>query len=245
MNSRRALVAVVALVVLGGIAVAGPVTFQPVAAGSRIVHGAIVVEPTAIQPKAAGTRTARAAFVGGSPITYRLTATGTGTVGTTPFTEATFTLELTTDTSLIINQGSGVYATPSTTGSIEIAGFGVGTFTDVIDVFSNINGGSVGAVGFSHGASQLDLCDLESPVLAGYDLTTAIGPAFSSTLVPVSQFQNIGTSLGDVSFSSYHDGTFTATLGNGTAVPTASAPALMILAVLLAACGVVALRRFT
>jgi len=241
MSYRRALVAVAFLVACGGIALGAPITDQAQGAGVRTYHGTTAAGAVTAPVHGTGIGTIHATAIG-NPITFTLTGTGTGTVGATPFTEATFTLKLTTDTSLIIDAGGGVYQTPLTTATIDISGIGLATIMDQMEVFCAT---TIPSAGFADYTKYLDLCVMSDAAFAAYTLTTPIGPVSSAALHPVAQFQNVPTTLGSVSFSSYHDGTFTAAFGTGSGIPTASAPGLAILAVLLAAAGIVALRRLT
>lgn len=173
-----------------------------------------------------------------APITYTFQATGSGTIGTTPFSSASFTITVTADTTGITVISPGLMYNPGLTSTIEIAGVGTATFTDPKQV---LVAQSAPGVGFEKSGGY-NLLDIDNSSLATYDLSTSFGPATDPAPSPVDQFSNIATSLGALTFTSYQDATFTAALG-GQQIPTLSLPGLAALAMLLLVAGVLVLRR--
>lgn len=145
------------------------------------------------------------AFAG--PITYTESATGSGMLGNSSFTDALITLSftgntanVTCDTGLCINDaGPGVV-------SLTVAGLGTATFLDDVLVFDNQG---VAVAGFLDATVALDILDTHNPAFATYDLTTAIGPLTGSSII------NSGTDFfttdGTFVINSAGDATFTAT----------------------------------
>lgn len=173
-----------------------------------------------------------------APITYTFQATGSGTIGTTPFSGASFTITVTGDTTGIVVISPGLMYNPGLTSTIVIAGVGTATFTDPKQV---LVAQSVPGVGFEE-AGGYNLLDVRNSSFATYDLASTFGPAFDPAPSPVSQFSGIATSLGLLTFTSYQNATFTSLLA-GSQVPTLSLPGLAALALLLLVGGVLLLRR--
>ena len=70
-----------------------------------------------------------------APITFTFQGTGSGTVGAQSFTNSAFTISLSSDTTAIIQTGE-LYRTPPESATINIAGIGAGTFTQLADVIT-------------------------------------------------------------------------------------------------------------
>jgi hypothetical protein len=173
-----------------------------------------------------------------APITYTFQATGSGTIGSTPFSGASFTITVTADTTGITVISPGLMYNPGITSTIVIAGVGSATFTDPKQV---LVAQSVPGVGFEQ-AGGLNLLDIRNSSLATYDLASTFGPAFDPAPSPVEQFSGVATSLGPLTFSSYQNATFNSLLG-GSQIPTLSLPGLAAFALLLLVGGVLLLRR--
>jgi hypothetical protein len=112
----------------------------------------------------------------GAPITYTLETTASGSLGGTPFTDATVTLSMTNNTTNVTNSGPGDFENVGTV-TVSIGGGPAVTFTDLTQVFSNQ---SVSTVGFEDLAVD-DILDSISGSFATYDLTTSIGPIVGSS----------------------------------------------------------------
>ena len=145
-------------------------------------------------------------------ITYTDTFTASGTLGTQTFTNAKVTITGTGDTANIVSSGLNIFN--PVTATVTIAGIGTATFTDSISAEDQ--------QGFSHAdfADESTLGHLvistSNSVFATYDLTSSIGPiSGSSTSFP----QGFGTDGGTLTFTSFSDSTFTATLSTATPEP--------------------------
>lgn len=111
-----------------------------------------------------------------TPITYTLSGTGTGFVGSTNFTDAAFTWTLSVDSAAVFfapNPFPAV-ALPFTSDSLTIAG--IGTLTPSVQVFGRVPGfAGPGSVLFSDFAINGGII-FGSPALTTYNGTASIGP---------------------------------------------------------------------
>jgi len=140
------------------------------------------------------------------PIEFRFVGIGTGVAGTTPFTNAPFTIVALADTADIqeLPTGEGhTYLSVLAPSHIDIAGIGGGRITQPTRVFANDFASSgFPTVGLSRaGDSGADLLNLADPAFAGYDLATPIGPVFESDPLAVSQFRDVASELGLLTFN--------------------------------------------
>src|SRR5438128_1011944 len=114
-----------------------------------------------------------------APIICAFIGTGSGSVGSSTFAEAPFTIQLFGDTDDVFLYGSPYFAIWDLDGSssvIDIAGIGTAAFTTSKRVFVNQNY-AVG--GFSQGGvNGDDLLNIQDTSFADYDLTTSFGPVF-------------------------------------------------------------------
>jgi uncharacterized repeat protein (TIGR03803 family) len=108
------------------------------------------------------------------PITFTHSSTGSGTIGTTPFSNAAFTIVGVGDTDDIMTDSHGIYIDDSEA-FITIEGLGAFKFTSGTRTFLNQ---AIPEVGFSAaGASGVDLLDGPSnSAFATWNMQTAIGP---------------------------------------------------------------------
>jgi hypothetical protein len=171
-----------------------------------------------------------------TPISYTISTTATGTLGSSPFTNAAITLTLTGDTSTVApgpGTLSGFLVNPGNA-KVTIAGLGTATLTGPIEVASTFNQTSYMGLPPTVVIAQLDnpagtdgtgILWTLSQSLLGYNLQTAIGPVSGSGSVanegPVDGF--FPTSAGNLQFAAGQGGgagtsTFTA------AVTVAAAP---------------------
>ncbi len=145
-------------------------------------------------------------------VTYTETATGSGTLGTTTFTNAALTFTQTAETANVIYVLNGIgaggpgdyaYAVGNATATITIAGVGTASFTGQTSTFNDvtkpISGLEFGGPVF--GGSVI--LGFFSPALPNYDLRSSIGPVASTTVYfgPM----NFATNLGNFTLSSTTD----------------------------------------
>jgi hypothetical protein len=109
-------------------------------------------------------------------ITYTESATISGSLGGTGFSDDVITLTGSDDPANVVSV-AGLFENNLTV-TFSIAGAGAGTWTDVgtyvFDAFSS--------AGFSDHFLGIDILDTQSPALATYKLTTSIGPISGTAL---------------------------------------------------------------
>jgi hypothetical protein len=176
------------------------------------------------------------------PITYTMTSTGTGTLGGVPFTDAVVTVTLVGDTSNVISvvdptQAPGPLLANPGTATVNVAGLGTATFTDLILIVSTFHElpslfGGQSVVFFSDApdpsslTSGTGILGQGGPEFFGYDLRTSFGPdtglggVFSGSHVT----PHFPTTMGDMTWAigqSLGTSTFTAvaTPEPGTLLP--------------------------
>jgi hypothetical protein len=158
-------------------------------------------------------------------IFYTFTTTVTGTLGTTPFSGDLMTVSSTADTTQVTSTPSmfgPVWVVEPISTTFNIAGVGTGTFT-LPTFFDDPNGSGdiiFGIIGPPNGFTGCNGCDgllgmtIVISALDTYNLQTAIGPLsspFDFETGAFNTFQNISTSLGNLSLTAQDD-TFTAVL---------------------------------
>jgi hypothetical protein len=146
-------------------------------------------------------------------INYSFTGNGSGTIGADTFTDATFDVSINADTFDVAYQSDLLtLGVENLTGTIDIAGVGTASFTDPLYVFDYSD--EVGFGNFSVG----DLITTSDASLVGYGLTSDFGPVSSSN-DSLSQFNDVSTSLGSLTYTSMGDVTFVASTAVATPEP--------------------------
>lgn len=113
----------------------------------------------------------------GIPIEFSHTGTGSGSIGTTTFTNAAFTITDTADTSSRQSCGSGCFFIDDILASITITGVGTFDFTTATQTFVNQNFSLIGfsrLLPFTFGRDLFN--GPTNAVFAVYDLLTSIAP---------------------------------------------------------------------
>ncbi|MBS0321577.1 MAG: hypothetical protein JSR18_13615 [Proteobacteria bacterium] len=179
-----------------------------------------------------------AGTAGAAVITYTFSGTASGTLGSTPFTNAAFTASAQADSTAAVVTSPGTYCNNTGPVTITIAGVGTTTTTGANLLFSNQSGPVWGFENGTCAAFNVDWLDVQDPNAATYNLDTAVGP---STGVPT-YAGSILTAAGTLTLTTA-PATFTAVLGGPTPpvattpVPALGAPALAGLGILLCAAG--------
>lgn len=106
-----------------------------------------------------------------APYVYTITATATGALDGTSYTNALVTLTATADTANVLG-GGGVFIVPATV-TVSVAGVGADAFTGPFDVFDNQNT-LIGGLDQTDGTG--DVLDTVDPAFGTYDLRSPIGP---------------------------------------------------------------------
>jgi hypothetical protein len=155
-------------------------------------------------------------------IIYTETATATGSLGGTPFTNATVTLTGTGNIAGITSPFSGVFTLVLPV-SIQISGIGTFSFTDTVQVVDN---GPGSLAGFGDNSNNFGiLFDVAAP-FSFYNLASAIGPISGTSTINFGE--SFGTAGGSFSLSSVSSDSFRAVDTSITSpVPEASSFALL------------------
>jgi PEP-CTERM motif-containing protein len=133
-----------------------------------------------------------------APISYTISAVGSGSLGTNSFSDVSFTITSTADTSQIdINSPlfPDILVVTNESATIEISGLGTATFTSTLSDFANQYVGpqwnrTVGAVGVTDISDGYDIIDVQNSAFDTYDLRSSIGPVSGTT------FGNAGYPVG-------------------------------------------------
>ncbi len=158
------------------------------------------------------------------PITYTETATISGTLGATSFSNALVTITGLADTNNVI--GGGTFFNVPVVATVTVAGVGSGTLTDIVQVFSGINGNP--EAGFVAKKLASDpfftiLLDTRNAALTNYDLKSPIGPVTGAASISNPIGLKFGSTAGDFAITSVANGTSTFLATGGiTAVPEPS-----------------------
>lgn len=142
-------------------------------------------------------------------INFSFTGAGSGNLDTTVFTNAPFQVLISADTDNVQYYKPDVLIITNLNGTINISTIGIGSFVKQLYVFNNqINEG----VGFGN-FSDDDLISLHvvGVGLDTYNLKSSFGPIFDED-PSFSQFHNVALDIGNITFSSMSDATFTATV---------------------------------
>ncbi len=135
-----------------------------------------------------------------APVQYLLSGSGSGSLGGEAFTDAGFTITFSADTDSVFLESVDNYynSTPTLPLVIAVSGLGEAVITEAMSVNSLAARGKVGLLR----SSGFDFFNVESSLLAGYDLTTSTGPIASSSGIGSSQ-GSISTDRGALRFDQY------------------------------------------
>jgi hypothetical protein len=176
-------------------------------------------------------------------ITYIETATASGSLGGTPFTNAFLTFTATADTNNVMSvPGSpGVLGVNDSSAMIDITGIGSATITEATLTFVNTNT-NVEAAGLTAGtitSPVVDLVSVDNSAFGTYGLTSSIGPLSGSFSVGTGSHTTT-TSAGDLVLTTLLNspgGTFQAILGSSVPEPpTLVSATIAVLCGLVCAC---------
>jgi hypothetical protein len=163
--------------------------------------------------------------------TLTFTGTATGTIGSTPFTDAMLTVSAPADLSTVMcAAGTCDVIIGAGFASFTINGVSSGTFTDPTYFFDNqtstFYGTPAGMVGFGDGGDLIQMYGalIGTSVFATYNLQSAIGPLGPQFSDPSAlSWASINTSLGAFSVTSFSN--FTFQVSDTAPVATAPEPA--------------------
>ena len=115
-----------------------------------------------------------AATAKADPITFTITAVGSGSLGANAFTNASFTIAAVADTSAVRpGPVPGVFEIPNSLVTVSVAGLPTATFTIPINVVDNQG---LSRAGFGAPTLGTGLLTVNNPAFATYGLTAPIGP---------------------------------------------------------------------
>ncbi|MEO6982343.1 MAG: PEP-CTERM sorting domain-containing protein [Edaphobacter sp.] len=141
-----------------------------------------------------------------TPITYIETFTGSGSLGSTSFTDQLITLTGVGDTDNVVNQGGNLF-TNIVPATLDIAGGLGGTFTDEMQFISRHTPLPLG--GLADNTTDAAVMFGINSAFATYDLTTEIGPFTGGRLY--NSGASFGTTSGAFTIVTAGDPTFQAT----------------------------------
>lgn len=165
------------------------------------------------------------------PVTYAEIATISGSLDGVPFVDAAITITGSGDTANIVHGMPCCFRNElgASTVTFDLAGFGTGTFTDLVGVVVNQTNTEgipgepdtgISGAGFSDFTSNFLILWTEDPAFASWDLSTDIGPLTGPGFCNCNPIANISfpTTLGLLHISAT-DPTFTADVA-AVPVPT-------------------------
>jgi hypothetical protein len=97
-------------------------------------------------------------------ITYTFSGTATGSLGANRFTDASFTLTSTADTTQVMGSG-GIFVVPDLTATVSVAGLGTADFTIPT---TNVDNQNLARVGLSDPGQNLAILFEDNPAFANY-----------------------------------------------------------------------------
>jgi hypothetical protein len=172
-------------------------------------------------------------------MTFVITGTASGTISSNSFSDVTYTVTATADTSDIPAPTAGLITfTPATLTITNSASSQSVTVANTY-LYDNQN---TDVVGFGVAEDDVQFSD---PSFASYNMKTSTGPFFESSDPSIADWVDMPTSRGDLTVTSMTDLTFTATLASGgtssAAVPLPSAAGMSLVG--LALCAIAACRK--
>jgi hypothetical protein len=150
-----------------------------------------------------------AGTVSADSIMYTFTGTGSGSVGTSNFTNQSVTITVLGATENVTNPLPSVFANRSLGTSIGISGIATVSVLDLTNMFSNSAplGAGIGLGDSTTGFALFGLVPANS-----YNLMADFGPLFNASPVAAGQFNNIPTTDGTLDMTSWTNVTFNAAL---------------------------------
>ncbi len=143
-------------------------------------------------------------------IVYTESDTASGSLGGVQFTNVLVTFTANANTSGVgpYPGVAGVLGVDNTSAAVSVAGFGEATFTlptltYVRQVAGQFNPVRVGLEEGTLTSTGLDIIDVSNPVLATYDLTSAIGPLTGGVSGGGAGTLSFGTTAGDLIIDSF------------------------------------------
>jgi hypothetical protein len=173
--------------------------------------------------------------------TFTFSGTASGTLGSTTFTNAPFTVSAPGDfTTVTCSAGICRLNVAAGAASFTIGGLGSGTFTGTTYFFDNqtstLLGSPAGVVGFGTTGDLIQIYDslIGSSALASYNLQSTIGPLgpqAANTAAGIAAFMNADTSRGNLTVPTFTNFTFQVTIAAPPPSTTPAPGSLVLLAI--------------
>jgi hypothetical protein len=141
------------------------------------------------------------------PILYRYTGIGSGSLGSSSFESASFTIRASADTDNIATWVDADLQNTHLSTSIEIDGLGTVDITTPSHTW--IDQACCGGIGEDLSSNWITI---DESGLFGYGLDTDLGPIVDTSPLDVVQFSGVSTSGGSLTFDSISSVTFVATV---------------------------------
>ncbi len=142
-----------------------------------------------------------------SPITFTISTSGSGSINSATFTDATIIFTAVTDTTFILNGAETIgdignsTSSPQGTDTVTILGLGSWTLSDPVFFFDDRTTGVVGFSDLEPPDTFVDLLDISGTPFATYDLKSSLGPISDPLANGTGTFTNIPTSIGTLAFT--------------------------------------------
>ena len=148
-----------------------------------------------------------------APISYTISGTGSGTLGATSFTNATFSLTFNADTVNVTSPAQDLNAISTFSSTAFTIGATNTSLTGQARLTSRFTTGDLFL------GNPFDVAFFSSAALVGNDLKMAYAPTNTSPTVSNNGQSAISTGAGDLRFSSLSNTTYTAVVSNAVAAP--------------------------
>jgi hypothetical protein len=169
-----------------------------------------------------------------APIQYIFSGTATGTVGATPFSNASLTVVLDGDTNTISPVNGLGQRNNSVVGTITISGIGTATISEQIVVTSACGAGLL--IGMERGPGSTPFPNFAfstGPVPVVPYCALGFAPAIGLATSNVQNFTNLASTLGPITVTALSPMTYAAIAGASVSVPTLSGTGLMLTILML------------
>jgi PEP-CTERM motif len=157
-----------------------------------------------------------------APIIYTISGTGAGVLNGSAFNASNFSFTLTGDTANVTTSGNFQVNDPLTSAAFNIAGAGAGTFSFATRF------GQFGAIAFFSRSNSIGGSDLFDFTGANVNIANSFGPFAGTGVFALSQFQNVQTSAGLLSFNAASNIVYSGALGT-PAVPEPATWAMLVM----------------
>jgi hypothetical protein len=174
-------------------------------------------------------------------LSYTITGTADGSLGSRAFTGAAFTLTAIGDTTQIQQLSSGAYMLSALRMSIDVAGVGTGTFVDPTEVQAFSSLGVTENIAFLDSDYTNPIVGINPTGLLGYNLSTPVAP--TAAMLSSHNVDYWDTTAGTLGFIGTTDFSNPRDLSFQVGQATLPEPSTLVLAAIAAMAGLCALAR--